>query len=145
MVRAGPGRSRTWRFPTRSSNGPSTVDHVSEVLCTDSSLHREVVVSRAKALWASPPKSLPPACGGVDGWIRSIARLFLSRQLQQIKQGCLREAVREAALEISKDKEQSPVGPTVREHPRHAGGCDNRFAFRGHIKKLRETGAMRGP
>src|SRR5258705_915735 len=132
MVRAGPGRSRTWRFPTRSSNGPSTVDHVSEVLCTDSSLHREVVVSRAKALWASPPKSLPPACGRVDGWIRSIARLFLSRQLQQIKQGCLREARARSCVgnlkrqrEVSCESNRSRIPSTCLTlsyplcHPRH--------------------------
>ena len=42
----------------------------------------------------SLPKSLPPACGRVDRWLRSIARPFWSWQLQQIKQGCLREGRR---------------------------------------------------
>jgi len=82
---------------------PINGHHVSEVLCTDSSLHREVVVSRAKALWASPPKSLlRRAAGLMDGSDRSLA--FLSRQLQQIKQGCLREARARSCVGISKTK-----------------------------------------
>src|SRR6202008_3168535 len=38
--------------------------------------------------------------GWVDGWTRSIARLFLSRKLQQIKQGSLRGPPLQETMQI---------------------------------------------
>jgi len=123
---------------------PITVDHVSEVLCTDSSPSSRSRSFHAPKHCGQATEIMPPGVPRVmDGSDRSLG--FLVGSSNKIKQGCLREPCAKLRWKISKDKEQSPVGPTVREHPRHAGGCDNRFAFEATLRSYEKQARCEVP
>jgi len=81
----------------------------------------------------------------MDGSDRSLG--FLESAAPKHQAGLpSRGPVREAALEISKRQRAGRLwGQPFENILDMLEAAITRFAFRGHIKKLRETGAMRGP